>query len=63
MMKIYYISYFADDHQKMSIVTENSEEQAEKLVSHNCGDYQLIDIREIPLSSKSIIHTEIIEVI
>ena len=39
MMKIFYLSYFADGFQRISIVTENSEEQAEKLISHDCHDY------------------------
>ena len=62
-MKIYYVSYFADGFPRVSIVTGNSEKQAKNLINHNRCDFQLIDIREIPLSSPNIIHTEIIEVI
>lgn len=62
-MKIYYVSYFADGFPKVSIVTGNSEKQVKKLINDDCCDFQLIDIREVSLSSPNIIHTEIIEVI
>ncbi|MBT2730588.1 hypothetical protein J7E63_27580 [Bacillus sp. ISL-75] len=65
-MKVFQVIYFANGLQRISIVVATSEEKAEKMVSKDSDRkdlYQLDRIQECELTTESIIHTEVIEIV
>ncbi|MEH7490850.1 hypothetical protein [Neobacillus niacini] len=59
-MKVFKISYFGDEFQQEAFVVAGNEERAEQIVSNDCKDFELINIKECDITSENIIFNEVI---